>query len=183
MTNTALLIIDIQNDYFSGGSWPLVDQEKAAEQATRLLEQFRAKKRPVFHVRHIADSSEAPFFVKGTVGSEIHNSVKPLESEQVIIKSEINSFKGTDLLQALREQNISELVVIGSMSHMCIDAAVRAAADYGFKCIVAEDACATLDLQFNDKTVPAAQVHTAFMSALSFAYAEVISTDETLSRI
>ena len=183
MTNTALLIIDIQNDYFSEGKWTLVGQEEAAQQATRLLEDFRAKAQPVFHVRHIATSPEAPFFAKGTVGSEIHNSVKPLETEQVIIKSEINSFKDTDLLQALKEQDVSNLVIVGSMSHMCIDAAVRAASDYGFSCTVAEDACATLDLNFNDKTVPAAQVQASYMSGLAFAYAQVISTDEAINRV
>ena len=183
MSHTALILVDIQNDYFSDRKWTLIGQEEAAQQATRLLEHFRALNRPVFHIRHIADNTEAPFFAKGTTGSEIHTAVTPFAGEQVIIKSEINSFKGTDLLQALKEQDISKLVIAGSMSHMCVDAIVRAAADYGFKCTVAEDACATRDLEFWGETVPAKQVHTAFMSALAFAYAEVITTDETLTRV
>ncbi len=183
MSNTALVLVDIQNDYFPGGTWTLVGQEQAAQQASRLLEHFRAQENPVFHVRHIAASAEAPFFVKGTAGSEIHTSVAPLENEQVIIKSDINSFKNTDLLQALKEQDVSKLVIVGSMVHLCIDAVTRAAADYGFSCIVAEDACATLDLEFNGKTVSAAQVQASFMSALAFAYAEVLPTNEVLTRV
>ncbi|MFD2206242.1 cysteine hydrolase family protein [Kiloniella antarctica] len=182
MSNTALLLIDIQNDYFSDGKWPLVDQEKAAYQAVRLLKHFRDNNLSVFHVRHLSDNTEAPFFAKGTSGSEIHKTVLPLKEEQIFIKSEINCFKDTDLLQALREQNISKLVIVGSMSHMCIDAATRAASDYGFDCTVAKDACATLDLEFDGNITPAAQVHNAFMSGLAFAYAKVISTDEAISR-
>ncbi|MNG42159.1 hypothetical protein D3C84_1318380 [compost metagenome] len=64
---------------------------------------------------------------------------------------------------------------------MCVDGMTRAAIDFGYKTTVLHDACATLDLAFNGVTVPAAQVHAAFMAALAFGYAPVISTDEYLA--
>jgi nicotinamidase-related amidase len=67
------------------------------------------------------------------------------------------------------------------MSHMCVDAGVRAASDLGYKCIVVHDACATHDQDFEGIIVPAAEVHAAFMAALSFAYARLVSTEEHLA--
>jgi nicotinamidase-related amidase len=64
---------------------------------------------------------------------------------------------------------------------MCIDATTRAAADLGFECVVAHDACATTDVEFNGAKVPAAEVHAAFMSALAFAYATVLPTNAAIS--
>src|SRR3546814_14756141 len=66
------------------------------------------------------------------------------------------------------------------MSHMCIDAATRAASDLGYRTTVVHDACATRDLEFDGQVVPAAQVHNAYMSALAFAYAKVTTADEYL---
>ncbi len=68
------------------------------------------------------------------------------------------------------------------MSHMCVDATVRAANDLGYKTTTIHDACATLDLNFNGITTPAEQVHAAMMAALSFGYGDVISTDTFLAR-
>jgi nicotinamidase-related amidase len=67
------------------------------------------------------------------------------------------------------------------MSNMCIDATTRAANDLGFDCIVAHNACASKDLEFGGKTIPAEQVHGSFMSALAFAYAKVVSTSEAIA--
>jgi nicotinamidase-related amidase len=77
---------------------------------------------------------------------------------------------------------IVELVVIGAMSHLCIDATSRAASDLGYMTIVVHDACATMDLEFGGLVVPAAQVHATLMAALAFAYATVSTTDELLAR-
>lgn len=68
------------------------------------------------------------------------------------------------------------------MSHVCIDATVRAAVDFGYDVTVVHDAIATRDLEFEGTTVPARQVHAAYMTALAFAYAQVVSTGDYLSR-
>ncbi len=181
--NTALVLVDIQNDYFPGGKMPLEGIDAAGRNAATLLRHFRDKNLPVLHVRHISDRPGAAFFLPDTPGAEIHPQVAPRPGEPVIVKHFPNSFRGTDLRDRLRRAGVESVVVCGAMSHMCIDATVRAAADLGFTCLVAHDACATRPLVFGPATVPAAQVHAAFMAALSGAYATVLGTSEILAGV
>jgi nicotinamidase-related amidase len=186
MSTIALLLIDFQNDYFStynGAKWALSGTETASLNAATLLTKFRQKKLPVIHVRHEFPSDDAPFFLPASDGAQIHNSLTPLESEPVILKHQINSFKDTDLQKIINDLNVDKLIIVGAMSHMCIDAVTRAAVDFGYECHVAHDACATLDLEFNGVVVPATQVHHAFMAALSFGYCNVDSTDKLLALV
>ena len=178
---TGLLLVDIQNDYFPGGMVELVGIDEAAAKAEELLTLFRKHQLPTYHIQHLSLEKGAPAFLANTKGSEIHERVKPLPEDIVIQKHFPNSFRETDLLENLRDSDVSKLVICGAMSHMCIDATTRAAADYGFRCTVIHDACATRDLKFLDTMVPAQQVHASFMSALAFAYAKIISLEEFLS--
>ena len=178
---TALLLVDIQNDYFPGGKMELVGMEERSKKARELLDLFRKNDLPTFHIQHVSSGKGAGFFLPDTEGAEVHESVKPLASDLVIQKHFPNSFRDTDLLEKLKSSGVTALVICGAMSHMCIDATTRAAADYGFRCTVIYDACATRDLQFGDTLVPAEQVHASFMSALGFAYAKVISLQTFLS--
>ncbi|MCY9059284.1 cysteine hydrolase [Bacillus inaquosorum] len=177
---TALLVIDIQNDYFPNGKMALTNPEKAAQNAAKLLSHFRNTGAPVFHVQHITEGNMAHFFHPNTEGVEIYESVRPLEKETVIVKYMPNSFFNTDLHEKLQEQGVKELVVCGMMSHMCIDATVRSAVEHGYVCLVVEDACATTTLQIEDKIVPAEHVHYAFMAALNGVYATVKTTEAFL---
>ena len=174
----ALLIVDIQNDYFPGGRCELVGPEAAAANAARLLEAQRASGLPTFHVQHVWTGDDAEFFSPGTHGVEIHESVRPLPGEPVVQKAHPNSFRETDLERRLRDAGADELLVVGMMTSMCVDATVRAAVDLGFGCTVAHDACATLDLEFGGSEIPAAEVHGAFMAALGDGYATVVSSDD-----
>lgn len=176
----ALLLVDIQNDYFAGGAMPLVGMEAAAGKASMLLELFRNRSEPVFHVRHVSKRPGATFFLPGTEGAEIHPAVEPLPGEPVLTKVFPNSFRGTDLQDLLRKEGVGHLVICGAMSHMCIDATARAAFDLGFRCTVVEDACATRNLAFKGESVPAWAVHGAFMAALQGIYAEVVSAGDIM---
>ncbi|MFA7013457.1 MAG: cysteine hydrolase family protein, partial [Desulfobacterales bacterium] len=173
-----LVLVDIQNDYFPGGKMELAGMEQAAGNARRLLQEFRNRRLPVFHIRHISKRPGATFFLPDTPGAEIHETMAPKPVETVIEKHFPNSFRNTSLLEQLKQAGVEEVVVCGAMSHMCIDATVRAAFDFGFNCMVVEDACATRDLLHKGKTVKADQVHSAFMAALSAPYAKVIAADE-----
>jgi nicotinamidase-related amidase len=166
----ALLIIDIQNDYFPGGAFPLVEPEAAAANAARVLAGFRAGGEPVVHLQHVSAEPDAPFFVAGTEGTEIHPSVAPAEGEP-------NGFLGTGLQDTLRSRDVDRLVVAGMMSSMCVDATVRAAADLGFTVEVVHDACAAPDLEFGGQAIPGAAVHGAFMAALGSAYATLVDAE------
>lgn len=176
----ALVLVDIQNDYFPGGTMQLVAMDEAAANARTVLNSYRASTSPVFHVQHLAASPEATFFVPGTSGAEHNCVVAPARQETVIQKNFPNSFRATSLESELHDGGIEDIVIVGAMSHMCIDATTRAAFDLGFNCTVLEDACATRDLVFNNETIAASDVHNAFMAALSAPYARVISTTEFL---
>lgn len=168
----ALLIVDIQNDYFPGGNMALEGSPEAGERARTLLDAARRVGLPVYHVQHVSVRPGASFFLPGTVGVEIHDCVRPQPGELVVQKHFPNSFRKTTLQDALKDRGVSELILAGMMTHMCVDATTRAAFDLGFGCTLAHDACATRDLTFEGVTVPAKQVHTAFVAALSGLYAE-----------
>ena len=181
MLKRALVIIDIQNDYFAGGRMPLVGSEAAAARAADLLGAFRASGEPVFHVQHIATRAGATFFLPETDGARIHAAVAPRDGEAVIVKHHPNAFRGTTLAEQLRTAGIGHLLFAGMMTHMCIDTSVRAAADLGFECSLAADACATRDLAWGGQTVAAAQVQAAYLAALSGAFARVAAAAELQS--
>jgi len=170
---TALILIDLQMDYFPGGAMELVNAEAAVGQAALLLQEFRRRALPVVHIQHIAKRPEATFFLPETPGVEIHEAVRPYSAETVVTKHFPNSFRETILVETLGALNVSKLVVAGMMTHMCVDTTVRAAADLGFQCSLAQDGCATRTLQFAGHSVEAAQVHLAYMAALSGSFAKV----------
>jgi nicotinamidase-related amidase len=175
---TGLILVDIQNDYFPGGAVELAGIGDAAGKARDLMALFRERKWPTFHIQHVSARKGAGFFLPGTPGVEINDSVKALPGETVIQKHFPNSFRETQLLDTLKKDGVERVVICGAMSHMCIDATTRAAADLGFACVVIDDACATRDLQFREETIPAHNVHGAFMAALAWGYAKVMNLGE-----
>ncbi len=180
---TGLVIIDIQNDYFPGGKMELEGSIDASRNARALLLAFREKKLPVFHVQHIASKPGATFFLPNTPGAKIHENVAPMAGETILQKNFPNSFRGTDLLERLKQDEVTRLVVAGMMTHMCIDTTVRAAFDLGFSCELAHDACATKALSFGSEIVPARQVHISFLSALRGVFANVLSAREITAKL
>lgn len=167
--DTALLIIDIQDFYFPEGKVPLVDPEVAAANAGRVLAAFRSEGKPVVHVRHDFEP-----------GGAIHTSVAPRNGEKVFTKTEVSCFKGTSVLEHLKELGVKRLVIVGMQTHMCLEAATRAAADHGFECTVIGDACATRDLTYGERTVAAADVHASTLATLDRTYAKVVDTESFL---
>ena len=176
--NPALIIVDLQNDYFAGGRMELEGIGEAGRKASQLLAVFRDKKWPTFHIQHISLGSRATFFLPDTQGAEFQSDIAPLPEEPVIQKNYPNSFRDTSLNEKLGNQGIEELMICGAMTHMCIDATTRAAFDLGFKCTVIHDACATRSLEFGGKTIAAEMVHGSFMAALGQAYAGIVSLSE-----
>ena len=180
--NKSLIIIDIQNDYFEKGTMTLVGSDNASKNAKLVLEQFRREKLPIIHIQHIATGPTATFFLPNTEGVKIHENVEPFGEEKVIIKHYPNSFRETELLEYLSINNITDLTICGMMTHMCIDTTTRAAYDFGFKCIVIGDACATKDLELNGQIAKAKDVQIAFLSALNGTFADIKTTNEITNR-
>jgi nicotinamidase-related amidase len=177
---TALLIIDIQNDYFKNGANPLVNSEEACNNAKFLLANFRKKKMPVTHIQHLALRPGSSFFLPDTVGAEIHPSLTPVKGEKVFIKHSPNSFKNTGLLEHFLNLDVKKIVVCGMMTHMCVDSTVRAAKDYGFEITLIGDACATKDLMINGELINSVNIHKSFLAALTYFYCQVLTTEQFL---
>jgi nicotinamidase-related amidase len=182
LVNTALILVDIQNDYFPKGRMELRNPLEASKEAQKLLAYFRETNQPVFHIQHVSSGPNATFFLPGTEGVHIHEHVRPLIDETVIVKHYPNSFRETPLLDQMKKKHIERLVICGMMTHMCIDATTRAAFDFGFSCVVIHDACATRDLLFKNASIPSAYVHSTILAALNGTYAEVLGADEYLLR-
>jgi nicotinamidase-related amidase len=178
----ALLLVDLQNDYFPGGKMPLDGANEAVHNARLLLDRFRNEFWPVYHIRHVAMKPEATFFLPGTAGSRIHPNVNPLAGENVITKNYPNAFRDTDLLHLLKKIDVQELVICGMMTHMCIDATTRAAKDSGYNCTVIGDACATKALEINGQVISSENVHLSFLGALAAYYSGVCTTEEFLNK-
>ncbi|MEI6290233.1 MAG: cysteine hydrolase family protein [Chloroflexota bacterium] len=180
--NTALLIIDIQNDYFPGGKMELESPMAAALKAGALLQCFREHGRHHIHIQHEARNPGASFFIPSTDGIRIHDTVAHFENEPIVHKQFPNSFRDTNLLELLKNWKIERVVICGMMTHMCVDATVRAAADLGLQVLVAEDACATKALTYGEVTVPASHVQAAFLAAFK-SYGTLMTTEDLLSML
>ncbi|MDR2551217.1 MAG: cysteine hydrolase [Desulfobulbus sp.] len=179
----ALLLIDIQNDYFPGGAMEVPGATEAAVKAAALLAAFRNKSLPIIHVQHLAARPGATFFLPGTAGADIHPSVQPLAGETVFQKHSPSCFRQTPLLEHVQRKNITRLLVAGMMTQMCIDTTVRAAADLGFSCLLAHDACAARPLAFGGREVAAEDVQAAYCAALNGPFAQVLPSAELLASL
>ena len=175
----ALLIIDVQNDYFPEGRWELHKSKEVLENIKSLLIHYRTKNLPVYHVQHIAPEGAA-FFEVNTPGVEIHPEVTPLEGETVIQKQYPSSFLKTNLREVLVKDEITDLTVCGMMTHMCIDTTVRAAQDFGYVIRLVDDACATRDLAVKGQVINAETVHNTYMGSLEQRFAKIFNTENIL---
>lgn len=180
---TVLLLVDIQNDYFPGGKMELEGSVEAGLKAKQLLAYFRDAQLAVIHMQHISASPKATFFLPGTAGVNIHASVVPLKTEPIFQKHYPNSFRDTQLLEVLKAAQVERLVIAGMMTHMCIDATIRAAFDNGFECWVAHDACATRMLTFQERVISASDVNASFLAALKAVYAKILRVDEIIQSL
>jgi len=177
---TALILVDLQNDYFSEGRFELENTDKAAKQALSLLTHFRTNKLPVIHIQHIFEDENAPFFAANTQGIEIEASVKPTDGEAVVVKHQIDSFIDTSLEQTLVESGIERLVVVGAMAQACVQTICRSATNKGYLCEVISDAIAAPKLDYGQHNFNGAELVAANLLSLSFGGAEIKSTQTWL---
>jgi nicotinamidase-related amidase len=178
--NTALVIIDVQNDYFPNGKKELSGSMDAVKNIQAVINHCRSKKYKIIYIQHIASKPNAPFFVEGTDGIEIHESIRPQDTDEIIVKHFPNSFRETSLKEYVAENQITDLVFVGMMTHMCVDTTVRAAFDLGYTNTLIADCCATLDLSYNNETVQAKEVQNAFLAALNGTFCTLRTTEEFL---
>ncbi len=178
----ALLIIDVQNDYFPKGRNELFQPEKALDATKKLLKSFREDGSPVYYIQHVK-AKGATFFESGTEGVKIHEDIQPKDSEKVIIKHQPSSFLETNLQEELQKDAIDELVVCGMMTHMCVDTTVRVAKELGYSVTLISDACTTFDLEWNHERIAAEVVQKVYLASLHPYFADVKTCEEYFCNI
>lgn len=170
-SGTALIVIDIQNDYFPGGKLELAGSIEAGERAGTVLEIFRTKKLPVIHIQHEWKGENPPFFAPGSKGQKINDCVIPVKGEKVFVKYDVSSFKQTPLLQYLKDQNIKRLIIAGMQTDMCVTGTVKDGIKNRFEIVVVKDAVAAKDAETNKMA----------LAAIEAEGAEVIDMDSLVS--
>lgn len=178
--NTALLLVDIQNIYFEEGPYLLYEPEIASANASKILEKFRDLDLPIIHIKHMFSSLEN-YSMEEKYLLDFHKYVSPIDNEILLKKNFPNAFLHTELYNILKLKQIQHIVVVGMMSHMCIDTTVRAAKNYDLQVTVVGDACTTMSLNYNNSSYDSVCVHNVYMAGLASGFANVISSKEFLS--
>lgn len=176
----ALLIIDLQNDYFCGGKMELEGVEEALNKTNELISYARTHEYEIFFIQHFSTREGATFFIPETKGVELHESLD--FTDDIIIKKHYpNSFRETSLQEHLDKEKIKELIICGAMTHMCIESTVRAGFDLGYKITLASDACATRSLNYNQQTIKAKDVQLSCIASLNgiFCQAKLVKEINT----
>lgn len=144
----ALLVIDIQNDYFEGGHYPLWNTENVLEKIEKIVVKAQQRGVEIINIQHIADSSQglAPFFNEGTNGVNIHDNLLKLAPDSpIVVKRYADSFHETRLQSILNDLEVDEIYICGMMTQNCVThTAISKAADT-YKVSIVEDCCTTVD--------------------------------------
>ncbi len=174
---SALVVIDAQHEYVDG-ALALPGVGPALDEIGALLARARALRSPVIHIVHNGNR----LFEPGSPGAEIAAIADPAPGEPLLTKKLPNAFASTDLADRLKAMKRGSIVLVGFMTHMCVEATARAAIDLGFKAAVVASATATRDLPdpLTGTTVPAAEVHRNALAALADRFATVVATQKVL---
>lgn len=179
---TALLVIDFQNEYFTG-KMPIPDGDVALVNARRLIERADASNMTIYHVQHVAPAG-SPVFAEDSRTCEFHSDIQPATGHRVVRKSSVSVFPTTDIDRELKQAGIDTLVVAGLMTHACVAGAARDAVPLGFSVIVASDACATRDIDMgNGDTIAHPALHRAALASIEDTFGDVLTTEQLLSLI
>jgi nicotinamidase-related amidase len=178
-TTTALVVVDFQNEYFTG-KMPIPDGKKAMENARRLIRFADEAKIPVFAVQHIAPAGSALFAIDGET-VKFHPDMTPRAQDTVLQKKTVSVFASTDLERRLKAANIETVVVAGLMTHACVAGAARDAVPAGFHVVVASDASATRSItRMDGTTVDEKTLHRAALAEIEDTFGDVLTTSQIL---
>lgn len=176
LAKSALVLIDCQNTYREG-IMQLEGVEPALKECATLLKRARDAGAPVIHIQHDAGAG-SPYDTKEHIGS-IADIVAPAAGEKVITKAYPSSFEGTDLDAELKRLGITDLVLAGFMTHVCVNSTARAAFNHGYRATVVGNATATRSLPNPlGGTVPAETLHNGALAALADIFAIVVPSED-----
>lgn len=178
----ALLVIDVQNEYFSG-LLPITHPEGHLTNILRVMDAAEARDMPVVVIQHTFPQPDKPFFQRGSTEWELHPEVQSRPRDLLIEKNLPGSFTGTELEPWLRQQGIDTVVIAGYMTHMCCDTTARQAVHRGFTVEFLSDATGTLPLDNSAGVVSAEELQRAILCSQQMLLSEVLSTEAWCKRI
>lgn len=140
----ALILIDLQNDYFSKGKFPLWNAEKVLDLSIELIKNAQSKNIPIFIVQHVAKAA-APFFNEGSEGVKIHSMISELlPHAPVIIKEYADAFYKTQLDEELQKRGVKEIFLTGMMTQNCVTHTALSKVADKYQVSIISDACTTV---------------------------------------
>jgi nicotinamidase-related amidase len=164
--NKALLLIDLQNDYFPGGKFPLWNTAAVLTNIEQAIKAARTKGIPVIHIQHIAKTGIAPFFNQGTAGAKIHPRLLAAAPDApIVVKEYADSFVGTKLEEMLSGLGVDELLVCGMMTQNCVTHTAISKSAEKYKVSILPDCCTTVDEMLHNIALHALSTRVALVPA------------------
>jgi nicotinamidase-related amidase len=184
MAKRALIVIDVQNEYFDG-ALPISDPspDESLANIGRAMEAATASGVPVVVVRHTSGEPESPIFREGSHAWQLHPEVAGRPHDYLVEKTLPGSFTGTSLGEILASEGVDTVSITGYMTHMCVDTTSREAAHRGLAVEILNDATGTLSLENSGGAASGEELHRATLVAQGQFFADVVSTDEWVERI
>ena len=178
----ALLVIDIQNEYFTG-KLPVTYPPGSFENILMAMDRANASHVPIAVIQHTNPAPESPAFRKGTYGWELHDEIKRRHRDIVIEKNLPGSFTGTGLEAWLKEKDITTVTIAGYMTQMCCDTTARQAFHLGYAVNFLSDATGTLSVTNAAGSISDADLHRAILVTQQMRFSQVMKTDEWIHTI
>ncbi len=176
----ALLVIDVQNEYFTG-RLPITHPENSLDNILRVIDTAQASMTPIVVIQHTSPQANAKTFCRGSSGWELHPQIRERRYDLLLDKAMPSSFAGTNLEQWLRDRGIDTVAICGYMTQMCCDSTARDACHRGFGVEFLSDATGTLSITNAAGTVSAEELHRAILVTQAMRFGRVLSTDEWIS--
>jgi len=179
---SALLVIDVQNEYFSG-KLPVTHPAGSLSNITLAMDKCRENGIPVIVIQHTAPAADAPVFRKNSEEWHLHHEIEKRKYDVLIEKSLPGSFTGTNLEEYLKTNGITELVISGYMTQMCCDTTARQAYHMGYSVVFLSDATGTLAIKNTAGSVTAEELHRAILVTQAMRFSKVMNTREWLKSL
>ena len=179
----ALLVIDVQNEYFPGGALPIKHPVDHLQNILEVMDAAREQGVTTVVVRHHQPDPQSPLFCKGSPNWELHPDVASRPHDLLLDKQLPGSFTNTGLENFLREREIDTVAVAGYMTQICCDTTAREAFHRGFKVEFLRDATGTLDVENAAGKASAEELHNAILVSQQMFISEVVTKNEFVDRI
>jgi nicotinamidase-related amidase len=177
----ALLVIDIQNEYFTG-KLPVTYPAGSLTNLLSAMDAAHAHEVPVVVIQHASPQPDAAIFRKASKEWELHAEVASRPHDVVIHKSLAGSFTGTELETWLRGRGVETVVIAGYMTQMCCDTTARQAMHLGFGVEYLSDATGTLAIKNDAGEVSDEELHRAILVTQQMRFSRVMNTDDWIKQ-